>query len=103
MPYSFSAFGVLPPLWSRAAMKPSAFFTLLNCCSFMGSTLSSSVARHSRSSVKQHDTRQQRPLTGWLSGSDGDATAQLVQRRVPVETFRAVEGEDTSHSRNSNL
>src|SRR5665648_710762 len=44
MPYSFSAFGVLPPLWSRAAMKPSAFFTLLNCCSFMGSTLSSSVA-----------------------------------------------------------
>ena len=28
-PYSASAFGVLPPLWSRAAMKPSPCSTLL--------------------------------------------------------------------------
>jgi hypothetical protein len=28
IPYIFSAFGVLPPLWSRAAKKPSAVATL---------------------------------------------------------------------------
>ena len=33
MPYSFSAFGVLPPLWSSAAMKPSSFATLSSICS----------------------------------------------------------------------
>ena len=26
-PYKSSAFGVLPPLWSRAAMKPLSFLT----------------------------------------------------------------------------
>jgi hypothetical protein len=30
MPYNRKAFGVLPPLWSRAAIKPSAFKTFSN-------------------------------------------------------------------------
>src|SRR4029079_14346666 len=33
MPYSFSAFGVLPPLWSSAAMKPGWLRILAACCS----------------------------------------------------------------------
>ena len=32
-PYSFNAFGVLPPLWSRAAMKPLSFLILASCLS----------------------------------------------------------------------
>ena len=34
-PYRRSAFGVLPPLWSSAAMKPSPLRILSNCWSFM--------------------------------------------------------------------
>src|SRR5690606_28187593 len=33
-PYNFSAFGVLPPLWSRAAMKPSPERIFSNCSWF---------------------------------------------------------------------
>src|SRR5512137_1017871 len=33
MPYSFSALGVLPPLWSSAAMKPAWVRNLVFCCS----------------------------------------------------------------------
>ena len=35
MPYRLSAFGVLPPLWSSAAMKPLADLTFSYCCGFM--------------------------------------------------------------------
>src|SRR5690554_5294713 len=35
MPYNFSAFGVLPPLWSSAAMKPSPRRIFSNCSRFM--------------------------------------------------------------------
>ena len=34
MPYSRSAFGVLPPLWSRAAMKPLPVCIFWNCSVF---------------------------------------------------------------------
>src|SRR5215469_10833812 len=35
MPYSASALGVLPPLWSSAAKKPGPALTLSCCASFM--------------------------------------------------------------------
>jgi hypothetical protein len=38
-PYWASAFGVLPPLWSRAAMKPSPFRILPYCSWFTLSIL----------------------------------------------------------------
>ncbi len=42
MPYSFSAFGVLPPLWSSAAMNPEPFLAFSNCSVFMSALSSSS-------------------------------------------------------------
>ena len=42
-PYSSSAFGVLPPLWSRAAKNPWPDLTFSNCCVF---TPPDSVTRH---------------------------------------------------------
>ncbi len=34
MPYNRNAFGVLPPLWSRAAMKPLPVLILVSMSSF---------------------------------------------------------------------
>ena len=39
MPYSFSALGVLPPLWSSAAMKPAPLCIFLNWSLFMANYL----------------------------------------------------------------
>jgi hypothetical protein len=41
IPYCARAFGVLPPLWSSAAMKPVPNLTLWSCCSSMGGLTSS--------------------------------------------------------------
>src|SRR5665647_2775156 len=63
MPESFRAFGVLPPLWSRAAMKPSAFLTLLNCSSFMILVLWLSFThRHEAPPTSMAQARNGRPF-----------------------------------------
>src|SRR5688500_14590188 len=48
MPYRLSAFGVLPPLWSSAAMKPLADLTFSYCCWFMAVLRSGCILRARR-------------------------------------------------------
>ena len=42
-PYSASALGVLPPLWSSAAMKPPSVLIFCVCCSVLFTELSSEM------------------------------------------------------------
>src|SRR5687768_10804420 len=56
MPYRLSAFGVLPPLWSSAAMKPLADLTISYCCGFMAIAV-----RCARWSVRKPGTLEDAP------------------------------------------
>jgi hypothetical protein len=44
IPYASSACGVLPPLWSRAAMNPGCVF-IFSSCSSLTSTICDFIAR----------------------------------------------------------
>src|ERR1700682_3009950 len=46
MPYSFSAFGVLPPLWSSAAMNPAPLLAFVYWSSCMFISLPAALSWH---------------------------------------------------------
>src|SRR5215831_7997774 len=68
MPYSASALGVLPPLWSRAAKKPRPVPTFSNCAV---STLPYSGTCQTRLTPGD-DCRAVLPRAGWRAVASDD-------------------------------
>src|ERR1700736_5545143 len=82
MPYSCSAFGLLPPLWSSAAMKPGPLRAFSNCSVFMPAL-----------SLLHQAISPLRIATGRRDGSNSDrcrfrgATLKLTGRTIMTATM----------------
>src|SRR4051812_8070940 len=77
MPYSASAFGVLPPLWSRAAKNPRPVATFDRCASFIGPTPLRRIGDH-RSVRNVHRSGEGRRRPRPFPGRAGPAYATLA-------------------------
>ena len=81
MPYSLRALGVLPPLWSKAAMKPYPDFTFWNCSSFT-SCLQSNGHRSPQGVLGQRCASRAAPVRCRVNRPDRQALGNSGVRAV---------------------